>query len=57
MKKTINNNLTLKLIQSKIFNFLQSHISGDNTLRKLSTILEKIDFSNFCKYFLTNIKF
>lgn len=51
MKNPINNNMILKLIQPKIFNFLQYHISEDDPVRKLSAILEEMDFSNLLQVF------
>lgn len=51
MKNPINNNMTFKLIQPKIFNLLHYHISEDDPVRKLSAILEEMDFSKLLQVF------
>ena len=51
MKNPINNNTYFNLIQPKIFNLLQYHISEDDPVRKLSAILEDMDFTKLLKVF------
>ncbi len=51
MQKPINNNIFLKLIQPKLFNFLQYQISEDDPVRILSAILEEMDFSKLMQVF------
>ena len=51
MKNPINNNTYFNLIQPKIFNLLQYHISEDDPVRKLSAILEDMDFNKLLKVF------
>ena len=51
MQKPINNTIHFNLIQPKIFNFLQYHISEDDPVRKLSAILEEMDFSKLLQVF------
>ncbi|HJH56271.1 MAG TPA: IS1182 family transposase [Brachyspira hyodysenteriae] len=51
MKNAINNNIFFKLIQPKIFNLLQYHISEDDPVRKLIYILEGMDFSKLIQIF------
>ena len=49
MKNPINNNTYFNLIQPKIFNLLQYHISEDDPVRKLSAILMDMDFTKLLK--------
>lgn len=51
MQKPINNTIHFNLIQPKIFNFLQYHIPEDDPVRKLSAILEEMDFSKLLQVF------
>lgn len=51
MHKVINNNIFFNLIQPKLFNLLQYHISDDDPVRKLSAILEEMDFSKLLQVF------
>ena len=51
MKNPINNNTYFNLIQPKIFNLLQYHISEDDPVRKLSAILVDMDFTKLLKVF------
>lgn len=51
MKNSINNNTYFNLIQPKIFNLLQYHISEDDPVRKLSAILVDMDFTKLLKVF------
>ena len=51
MQKPVNNNIFLKLIQPKLFNFLQYQISEDDPVRILSAILEEMDFSKLMQVF------
>lgn len=51
MQKLINNSMYFNLIQPKIFNFLQYHIPEDDSVRKLSGILEEMDFSKLLQAF------
>ena len=43
--------MSFTLIQPKIFNLLQYHISEDDPVRKLSAILEDMDFTKLLKVF------
>ena len=56
MQKLTNNNIFFQLNQPKLFNFLQYEISDNDPVRKLSSILEGLDFSS-CKYFLTKQRY
>ena len=51
MKNAPNNNIFFNLIQPKIFNFLQYNIPEDDPVRKLSAILEEMDFSKLLQVF------
>ena len=51
MSNLTNNNMYFNLIQPKIFNLLQYQISDDDPVRKLSTILEEMDFSILLQVF------
>lgn len=51
MQNVINNNMYFNLIQPKIFNLLQYHIPEDDPVRKLSAILEEMDFSKLLQVF------
>ena len=51
MQKPINNNIFFQLNQPKLFNFLQYEISDDDPVRKLSSILEGLDFSSLMQVF------
>ncbi len=51
MKNASNNNIFFNLIQPKIFNFLQYNIPEDDPVRKLSAILEEMDFSKLMQEF------
>ena len=56
MSNLTNNNMYFNLIQPKIFNFLQYQISDDDPVRKLSAILEEMDFSILLQVFSYKIK-
>ena len=56
MPKLINNNIFFNLIQPIIFNFLEYHISEDDPMRKLSNILEGMDFNNLIQVFYHKTK-
>lgn len=51
MSNLTNNNMYFNLIQPKIFNLLQYQISDDDPVRKLSAILEEMDFSILLQVF------
>lgn len=51
MSNLTNNNIYFNLIQPKIFNLLQYQISDDDPVRKLSAILEEMDFSILLQVF------
>lgn len=51
MPKLISNNIFFNLVQPKIFNLLEYHISEDDPVRKLSNILEGMDFNNLMQVF------
>ena len=58
MKNPINNNTYFNLIQPKIFNLLQYHISEDDPVRKLSAILVDMDFTKLLKsIFLQKLRY
>ena len=46
MQKPTNNNIFFKLNKPKLFNFLQYEISDNQHVKKLSSILEGLDFSS-----------
>ena len=49
MQKPINNNIFFQLNQPKLFNFLQYEISDNDSVRKLSSILEGVTDKIYCK--------
>ena len=51
MQKSTNNNIFFQLNQPKLFNFLQYEISDNDPVRKLSSILEGLDFSSLMQVF------
>uniref|UniRef100_UPI003564752E transposase n=1 Tax=Fusobacterium varium TaxID=856 RepID=UPI003564752E len=51
MQKPTNNNIFFQLNQPKLFNFLQYEISDNDPVRKLSSILEGLDFSSLMQAF------
>ena len=51
MQKPTNNNIFFQLNQPKLFNFLQYEISDNDPVRKLSSILEGLDFSSLMQVF------
>lgn len=51
MSKVIHNTMYFNLIQHKIFNLLEYRISEDDPVRKLSYILEGMDFNNLMQVF------
>lgn len=51
MSNLTNNNMYFNLIQPKIFNLLQYQISDDDPVRKLSAILEDMDFTKFLQVY------
>lgn len=51
MPNLINNTTISNFFQPKLFNFLQYQISEDDPVRKLSEILEGLDFSNLMQVF------
>ena len=55
MIKAINNNRYFKFFQPKLF-YINQDIDNDDPVRLLSAILEEMDFSIYCKFFLTKLR-